>query len=86
MGYIRWTLNPGSGSIKDTAFIQCVDVQESQIHELWCLGLDNITREVHPTAQLEVVTGTVGEFVTNYVSENGRRNQIIGKLSVNDSI
>ena len=26
--------------------------------------MDNISREVHPTAQVEAIYGTVGEFVT----------------------
>ena len=85
MGDIRWPSNTGSRSTKDTAFIQCVDVREPQIHELWCLGLDNITRKVHPTAQVEVIIGTVGEF-ENKFAENGRRILVIGKLSINDSV
>ena len=50
------------------------------------MSLDRIIREVHPTEQLEVTTGTVGESVTNYLAENGCRIQIIGQLSVNDSV
>ena len=49
------------------------------------MGLDKMSRKVHPTAQVEVTDGTVGEFVTNYLDKNGRRIQIIGQLSVNDS-
>ena len=86
MGYIRWTSNNGSGSTEDTAFIQRVDVRETQIHELWCLYLDNINQEVHPTAQVEVVAVTVGEFTTDYLSKNGRITPIIRKLSINDSV
>ena len=52
------TLNPGSGITEDTDFIQCVDGQDPQIHELWCLGLDYTSRKVHPTAQVEVITVT----------------------------
>ena len=70
MGSIRQTSNPGSRSTEDTAFVQCVDGREPQIHELWCLGLDNITCEVHPTSRVEFPAGTVGEFVTNYLAEN----------------
>ena len=33
-----------------------------------------------------ILDGTVGDFVTNYLSENGRRNQVIGELSINGSV
>ena len=59
---------------------------DNSIHELWCLGLDNIGREFHPAAQVEVIYGTVREFVTNYLAENIRRVQIIEQLSVNNSV
>ena len=35
---------------------------------------------------VEISAGTVGEFVTEYLSENGRCNQIIGELSINVSV
>ena len=41
---------------------------------------------MHPTACIEIPAGTVGEFVTEYFSENGRRNRIIGELSINGSV
>ena len=78
--------NHGIRSTKDTAFIQCVDGQESQIHELRCLGLDTITREVHPTARVEVVAGTVGEFTTDCLSENRRIISIIDKIYINNNV
>ena len=83
---IRRPSNPGSGGTKDTKFIRRVDVQDPQIHKLWCLGLDNITRKVHPTVLVEVVAGTVGEFMTNYLAENVHIISIIGKLYINSSI
>ena len=86
MGSILRPSNPGNGSTEDTTFIQFVDGRDPQIHELWCLGLENISRKVHPTAQVEVVDITFGEFVTNYLAENGLRIHIIGQLSVNDSV
>ena len=55
MGYIRRPYNPGSGGTDDTEFILCVDDQEPKIHELWCLGMDNITRKVQPEVHLEVI-------------------------------
>ena len=48
--------------------------------------MDEIIREVNPTSRVEVIAGTVGEFVTNYLAENGRIIQIIGQLSINDSV
>ena len=86
MGSISQTSNPDSGITKYTEFILYVDSQEPQIHELWCLGLYSINREVHPTDLLEVVTGTVEEFTTGYLAENGRIILIIRKLSINVSV
>ena len=78
--------NTCSGSTEDTAFIQCVDGQETHIHELWCLGLDNLTCNVHSTARVDFTAGTVREFVTDYFAENRFRTQIIGQLSMNNSV
>ena len=86
MGSIHHTSNPESRSTKDTNFTQCVDVWESQIYEVWSLGLDGIFRKVHPAARVEVVTGIVGEFTTDCLPENGRRILIIRQLSINDSV
>ena len=86
MGSIYRPSNPGSGGTEDTKFIRCVDGREPQIHELWCLGLDNMTREVHPTAQVEVIAETVGEFMTNYLADKGRRISIIRQLSINGCV
>ena len=41
---------------------------------------------VHTKERIEILSGTVGEFVTEYLSENGRHNQIIGELFINKSI
>ena len=86
MGSIRRPSDSGSKSTEATAFIKCFDGREPQIHELWCLGLDGIIRKVCPTALVEVTTGTVGDFLTDYLAENGRRIHTIGKLSVNVSV
>ena len=73
MGSIYRPSDSGSDSTEATTFIQCVDGLEPLIRELWCLGLDGISREVHPTELVDVTAGTVGEFVTNYLSEVGFR-------------
>ena len=76
----------GSRGTDTTAFIQCVNGQEPQINKFWCLGLDRIFREVHPTAPVDILDGTVREFVTDYLAENGRPIVIIGELSANSSV
>ena len=86
MESIRRPSDSGTRSTDATAFFQCFDGQEPQINEMWCLGLERIIREVHPTARVEVPSGTVRDFVTNYLAENVRRIQIIGQLSVNESV
>ena len=86
MGSICQTLNLVRRSTEYTAFVQCVDGRELLIHEVWSLGLDGIIREFHPTARVEVPSRTVGEFVTNYLSENGYIAHITRQLSINDSV
>ena len=53
---------------------------------MWFLGLDEVYREVHHTARVEILAITVREFVTDYLAENGRWIVIIRELSVNDSV
>ena len=86
MGSIHRTLDSSSGSTKYTDFIQCVDGREPQIHKFWCLGLDGITREFHPTAHVEVSAGAVEKFVTDYLAKNECQINIIRQLSINDSV
>ena len=86
MGTIRRPLDSGDNGTEATDFKQCVDGQEPLINELWCLGLEGISRKVHPTERVEVAAETAGEFVTDCLAENGRRIEIIGKLSVNNSV
>ena len=86
MGSIYRPSDYGCRSTDGTAFIQCVDGLEAQIHEFWYLDLDGIIHKDHPTAHVDIPAGTVGDFVTHYLAENGRRIEIIGKISVNGSI
>ena len=83
---ICWHYDSGSGVTEDIEFIQSVYGREPQLHETWCLGLDNITSKIHPTAWLEVGTGTVREFTTNHLAENGCIISIIDKISINRSV
>ena len=72
---------PGTGSL-----IQCVNGREPQIQELSCWDIYGIFGEVHPTARVDIPYRTVREFFTEYISENGRRKQIIGELFINGSV
>ena len=86
MGNICRPLDYGSGGTEAIVFIQCINGQEPQIHELWCLSLDGIRCEVRPTARAEVTARTVGEFVTYYLTENGHQIEMFGQIFVNDSV
>ena len=56
------------------------------MYEIWCLSYDDVTREVHPTARIDFGAETVGQFATQYFSENGSRIPIIGRNSINGSV
>ena len=86
MGTILRYSDSGNGVTETTAFMQCINGREPHINEFWCLGLERISLKVHLTECLEVPDGTVGEFVTNYLAENGLRINIIGKFSINDGV
>ena len=62
VGSIDSPYDSGGGDAEGPKFIQCMDGQEPQIHEVWTFGEDGVTREVHPTAQVDVSAGLVGEF------------------------
>ena len=85
-GSIGRPSDSGSGGSERPEFIGCVDGREPHIHEVWAFGSNGVTREVHPTAQLDVGTGVVGYFVTNYLTESGRRIPILGRISMNGSV
>ena len=86
MGTINMPSDSGSGGTESTAFIQCIDGREPQIHELWYLGLDRISHKINPAAHVDVTAGIVGEFVTYYLAENRCQIDIIGKISIKNSI
>ena len=65
MGSIHQPSDSGSGSTKGIEFIWCVDSQDPQIHETWCLGSDGVDHKFHPTVQIDDSTGTVGQFKPN---------------------
>ena len=55
-------------------------------HELWYHGLDGLSCDVHYTARIEIPTGSVREFITEYLTPYGRQNRIIGQCYVNGSV
>ena len=68
VGPINSSSNYGSGYSEETEFIRCVDGRESQVNEVWTFGEDVVTLEVHPTSQVDVGDGFVGEFAKNYLN------------------
>ena len=56
------------------------------MHKIGSLGSDGVTREFHPTAQVDVGVGTVGQFFTDYLAENSRIIPILGQISINRSV
>ena len=80
MGSICRPSDYGSGITEVNAFIQCADGQEPQINEFWCLVLEKNCRKVYPTAQVEVPTGTIEKFVTNYLSKMDTESRSSGKF------
>ena len=86
VGPICCPYDSGSGGTKVLEFIQYVDGQDPQMHEIWCVDSNGITREVHPTAQVDGGAGVVGHFLSHYIAENGRRIPIIGQISINGSV
>ena len=86
MGSIWPPSYSGSGGTKDVDYIRCINGRDPQIHKMWCLGSDSITQKIHPTARVEVGSGTVGQFMTNYLDENGRIIPTICQISINGSV
>ena len=86
MGNIHRPSNYGGRGPETGAFIQCINGLDPQIHKLLCWDINRICLEVHPTACVMIPTGINREFVTEYLSENGWRYQIIGEFSINRSV
>ena len=86
VGSISRPSDSGNGGAEVPELIQFVDGQEPQIHKFWDFGDDGVTREVHPTSQVDVGAGVVGEFATNYLTESGRRIPIFGRIYINGSV
>ena len=83
---IRQPYDSGSRDTKCVDFSRCVEGREHQIHKIWCLSSNGVTREVHLTAQIDVSADTVGHFLTQYLYENGRRIPVIIQIFINGSV
>ena len=79
---------PGSGvrGTKGPGFVRFIYGWHIHMHEIWCLSSNGITREVHPTAQVDVGAGVVGQFLYDYLALNGHIIPIIGQISINGSV
>ena len=86
MGDIWRPSDSGSRYPYPGAFIHCVGNREPMIHKLWCHGIDTLCCKVHHAARIEIPAVTNVEFFTKNLSANGRRNRIIGELSINGII
>ena len=67
-------------------FIQCINIICHMANELWYHGSYGLSRDVHPTARVEIPTGADSEFITEYLTNDGRYIRIICQYSVNRSV
>ena len=51
-------------------------------HKLWYYGLDGLSCNFHPIAQIDIDTETVREFNTEYLTNYGQKNRFICQYSV----
>ena len=84
--FIRRYSNSGSGCEDGPDFIGCVDRRQTHIHEVCNFYEDNATREVHPTAQVDVGSGFIIYFSTDYLTPSWRRVPMSGRNSINGSV
>ena len=78
--------NSDSGGKDGPEFIRCVDGRQPQIYEVWTFSEDCVTREVHPTARIDVGDGLVGEFATDYLTPSWSRVPMFGRNYINGSV
>ena len=73
VGATRWPSDSGCGDSDRSKFISCADGREAEVNEVWILGEDGVTPNIHPTARVDVDAGVVCKFATNYLTEFGLR-------------
>ena len=78
VGSIRQPFDYGIGGAEGPKIILYADGRDPQIQEVWAFVLVGITHKVHPTPQVDVVAGVVGDFSSNYCTSSGRRIPILG--------
>ena len=83
VGAICWPSRTGCWNADRYQFICCVDGRETKVHEVWILGEDGVTPEVHPTVQVDVGAGILGDFSTHYLTENGHMFSMFVKNPIN---
>ena len=86
VGSTRWLSKSGIGYTEGPEFFRCVDIRQPQMHEILCFDSDRITPAVHPTTKVDVGAGVVGQFSSNYLTENRRRIPILGQIPINGSV
>ena len=52
----------------------------------WCQGISGLCCEVNLTMRVDIATGIVGEFITKYLTADGRHNILIGEVYINGNI
>ena len=82
---IHPTFRSGRGGEGRIEFIRCVDGQEPQFHKLWTFAEDEITREVHPFARVDVGDFSGDCFQTYYMTEESCGVTIFGRVFINVS-
>ena len=65
VGLIGTASYSGSGDDEGPDFIRCMDGRDPQVNEVWTLGKDGVTCEVHLTAQVDIGAGFFREFATD---------------------
>ena len=71
MGDVQKTYNSGGGATDTNVFFKSVNGREPMINEFWCHGIDRLYHKVHHTARIDILSGTIIEFVTEYLSATG---------------
>ena len=84
--FIDATFDYSNEDAEGPELIRCVGGRKPQVNEVWTLGEDGVTREVRTKAQVDVGTGFIGEFATDYLTEIWRRFCMFGRNYINRSV
>ena len=78
--------NSGIRGPETGTFIQCVNGREPKIHELWCWDIDVICLEVHPSARVDILDGTVVDFSPSTSGKMGSATRLSVNFYINGSV